>query len=126
MPATSVAANVALTTSVIAASNSSRAQDTACASMLTSFNSAGSTPAQRQAYAACVERLEPVYTAESEADMKVLAGGLLLAAVAGAVIFYIRADEYEKGFAAFGGAVIGPLALAVVLGLVSLLGWLVS
>lgn len=119
MPTNTVATVVAIN----AAAQSSHAQDEACAAMLTSFNSAGSNPAQRQLYAECVQRLEPIRTAEDEAGLKVAVGMLLSAAVIGAVIGYARAD-WDKEIAAFAGFFIAPMGLICVAGLFSLLHWL--
>lgn len=120
MPANTVATVVAIN----AAAQSGHAQDEACAAILTSFNSAGSSPQQRQLYAECVQRLEPVRTAEDEAGTKFVVSVFLAAAIIGAVVGYARADRYDKGLAALVGFCIAPVGLLCGSLLFSVLYWL--
>lgn len=127
MPSTAIAVS-ANTAAIVAASNARSARDDACHAMLTSFNSAGSTPEGRRAYVECVERVEPLpSTPESEHNDKMLVGGLLAVAVVGAVVGYSKNAHYgDGGIGAVCGAMIAPLAVIVILALISLLGWIVS
>ena len=130
MPSTAIAVS-ANTAAVVAASNARAARDDACYAMLTSFDSAGSTPEGRRAYVECVERVEPLpRTPESEHNDKVLVGGLLIAAVIGAIIGYAKNERYgDGGISALGavcGAFIVPLGVVLIIAFVELLGWIVS
>lgn len=105
MPMTPV--YIASTTGANAASASraSKAHDAACAAMMDSFTSQGATLTARQAYAECVQRLNPP-TPSDHANDKAAVGVLLAAAVIGAVI---GAVNLEYDFGRVGGAFIGAV-----------------
>ncbi|HET8729511.1 MAG TPA: hypothetical protein VFM34_00160 [Moraxellaceae bacterium] len=112
MPATA-AATVATVVAVNAAIQSEHAQDVACQNLLTTFNAAGSTPAGRRAYAECVDRIEPVHTAESDHTDKIIVGSGLILALLGAIIGAWWAGWCNRVGGAIFGFVTLPLAAAV-------------
>lgn len=122
--------NTAISTGAyVAATNASaasdRAHDAACVSLLSTFNSVGSTPRQRQEYAACVERLEPQELTPGERhDLQVAGGLLLLALLVGAIIGAWQAYPYERLLGAFVGMLAG-FVLSGIAGLISALVWFV-
>lgn len=112
------ATTAAVTSSVVLAGTtaaSSARADRKCAAYMADPDL--STVAGRQAYAACVERLEP---AGSNLPPREVVGAVLILALAGAVIgVYI--DRRECGvlgpvLAAFLGAVMFPILVSVLLG----------
>ena len=124
MPSTAIS-----TGAYFAAANASVASDNAhgaaCASLLSTFNSAGSTPRQRQEYVACVERLEPQeLTPEARHDLQVAGGLLLLALLVGAIIGAWRAHPYERLLGAFVG-MLGGFVMSIIAVLISALVWFV-
>ena len=101
------------TAATIAASSAHADQECAAYTTLPDL----STLARRQAYAACVERLEPT---ESELPPREVVGGVLLIALVGAVIF-VYLDRREGGIlgpvmAAIAGAVLFPILAYILLG----------
>jgi hypothetical protein len=115
---------VAVTVATNASVQSSRAEDEACTALLSTFNSAGSTPAQRKVYVQCVERMEPKsMTPETDAGLKLAVGGLLAVAVIGALVGAWLTDD-DVGLGAFTGFFVAPLGVLLIAGLVNLLHWL--
>jgi len=119
-----VSTSVAITAvSIAAAAQSSRAQDEACTALLATFNSAGSTPAQRQLYAECVQRVEPVRTPEDEANLKLGAGVLIGSAVLGAVLG-AALNRYDRDIGAFLGFFAAPVTVGMLWLVWALAAWL--
>ena len=116
------AANTAI--AIQAQQQADEAHDAACAVLLGTFQSKGSTLDQRQTYAECVARETPQSPADLHTE-KVIVCSVLVVVIAGAIIGALVA-EYDRAFWAFNGAVIGLLGCGVVAGIFSLICFLAS